>query len=380
MNDFTYYNPTRIVFGRGRIGALTDLVPAGERIMLTYGGGSIKRTGVYDKVLSALRGRDVVEFGGIEANPEYETLLRAAKMARSENVGFLLAVGGGSVLDGTKFIAAAALHEGDDPWRILETRGAKLEKALPLGSVLTLPATGSESNPSAVISRRATQEKLHFTSEAVFPVFSILDPETTFTLPAPQLRNGIVDTYVHVMEQYATYPAGAPLQARQSEAILTTLIEEAQAMLAEPPSYEARANLMWCATQGLSGLVGLGVPQDWSTHMIGHELTAFYGMDHAVSLSIALPGVLQHQLEPKRTMLEQYGRRVMNVQTAEESIHRTEAFFRAIGMPTRLSEVGVDAEEAAARIGERFAGRKARLGEHRDLDGSAIESVLRSRA
>jgi NADP-dependent alcohol dehydrogenase len=380
MLDLDFRNPTRVVLGRGAIARLGGLVPADARVLVTLGGGSAERNGVLARVRAALAGRTVVEFRGVEANPEYETLLRAARLVRDERLDFLLAVGGGSVLDGTKFVAAAARFGGDDPWRIVRRRGADVKEAVPMGAVLTLPATGSEANPTAVISRRATGEKAAFAAEACYPAFAILDPETTFTLPRAQLVNGIVDAYVHVMEQYATFPAAAPLQDRQAEAILATLVETAPAILADPPSYDARATFMWCATNALDGKIGQGVPQDWATHLIGHELTALHGLDHAVTLAIILPGLLTHQLARKRAKLETYGRRVWGVEGAEAAIARTEAFFRGLGLRTRLSEHGLDARATAEAIRERFTARGTRLGEHGDVDADAAARIVLSRA
>jgi NADP-dependent alcohol dehydrogenase len=380
MNAFTYCNPTRLVFGRGSIEKLERLVPPNARVLLTYGGGSIVRNGIKDRVTRALAGRTVVEFGGIEANPDFATLLRAVKVLREEGLDFLLAVGGGSVLDGTKFIAAAARWTGGDPWRILETHGAGVRAAVPMGAVLTLPATGSESNGTAVISRRETGEKLAFAADCCYPAFSILDPETTFTLPRRQVENGIVDAFVHVMEQYATYPVAAPLQDRQAEAILATLVESAPDILREPASYDARATFVWCATQALNGLVACGVPQDWATHLIGHELTAFYGLDHGQTLAIVLPGVLRHQVERKRAKLAQYGKRIFGVDGAEAAIDATEAFFRSVGARTRLAEYGIDADEAAERVAKRFRERGTRLGEHQVIGADEAAAILRLRA
>lgn len=378
MFDFSFHNPTRIVFGRGAIAKLADLVPASSRVLLTYGTGSIKRNGVYQQAMQALGGRTVLEFSGIEANPDFATLLRAVELVRRENVDFLLAVGGGSVLDGTKFIAAASLFGGPDPWEILTTQGAVVDKALPLGAVLTLPATGSEANGNSVISRRETKQKLHFSSEHVYPRFSILDPETTYSLPAKQLQNGIADAFVHVTEQYLTYPAQAPLQDRQAEAILATLVEQAPAILSQTPDYQARATFMWSATNALNMLIACGVPQDWATHSIGHELTALYGLDHGESLVIVLPGLLAHQIGNKRAKLEQYGHRIFGVSSAEQAIERTEEFFRSLGLRTRLSECGIDAAEAADRISQRLG--KWKMGERRNIDGQAVSAILRSRA
>ena len=383
MEDFVYYCPTRIVFGKGSIAKLGDLVPQGSRILMTFGGGSIRRNGVYDQVRAALAGRQIIEFGGIPPNPVYERLMEAAGIVRKEKIGFLLAVGGGSVLDGTKFISVAALHQGADPWDIV-AKGAEVTSAVPLGCVLTLPATGSEMNSFAVISRNSTREKLPFQSEHVVPRFSILDPKTTFSLPAKQVRNGIVDAYAHVMEQYATYPAAAPLQERQAEAILATLIEEGPRTLARPKDYNVRANLVWCATQALNGLIGCGVPQDWATHMIGHELTAFYGMDHAESLAVVLPSLLVHELPRKADRLAQYGRRVWGLdggekeQVASAAIDKTRAFFESIDMRTRLADYGISAEDAARKVSARMAERKTALGEHQAILPEHVAEILRA--
>jgi NADP-dependent alcohol dehydrogenase len=380
MQNFVYQNPTGILFGRGMISAIADRVPSGAPVLFLYGGGSIKRNGVYDQVKAALKQHRLIEFGGIEVNPLYETCLAAVDVVKRERVGFILAVGGGSVLDAGKFIAAAACFGGADPWDILRSGGEAVKAALPVGTVLTLPATGSEANGNSVISRRATQEKLPFTSSHVFPVFSVLDPETTFTLPTKQVRNGVVDAFAHVMEQYMTFPAEAPLQDRMAESVLQTLIEVGPVTLAEPRNYEARAAFMWSATLALNTLLACGVPQDWATHMIGHELTAFYGLDHAETLAIVMPGVWQHKLAQKKAKLEQYGRRVWKVASAGEAIAKTEAFFHSLGMPTRLKAYDISAGEAAAKISARFAERKAVFGEHGDIGPEAAASILRLRA
>ena len=381
MQNFVYHNPTAIVFGKGTIAALAERVPKDVPVLLLYGGGSIRRHGVYDQVKAALAGHSrVVEFGGIEANPLHETCMQALEKVREHGIGFILAVGGGSVLDASKYIAAAACLEGVEPWAILTSGGAVVQRALPIGTVLTLPATGSESNGNSVISRRETQEKRAFGSPLVFPVFSILDPETTFSLPAKQVRNGLVDTFAHVMEQYLTYPAAAPVQDRFSEGLVQTLIEVGPRTLADLRDYDARAGFMWAATLALNTLIGCGVPQDWSTHMIGHELTAFYGLDHAESLAVVMPGVWQHQLEGKRAKLEQFGQRVWGVDSAAATIDATEAFWVSLGMPTRLRDYGVDADEAAQRIETRFRQRGTVLGEHSDLDPAAVAAILRLRA
>lgn len=380
MQNFIFKNPTEILFGRGQIAALATRVPAHTPVLLLYGGGSIKRNGVYDQVTAALKQHQVVEFSGIEANPTYETCLKALAQVKAQHLGFILAVGGGSVLDAAKFIAAAACFEGAEPWDILRTGGGSVKTALPVGTVLTLPATGSESNGNAVISRLATHEKLAFAAAAVFPVFSVLDPETTFSLPVKQVRNGVVDAFIHVMEQYMTYPAAAPLQDRFSEGILQTLVETGPVTLADPKNYDARASFMWSATLALNTLIAAGVPQDWSTHMIGHELTAFYGLDHAESLAIVLPGVWKHELAHKQAKLEQYGQRVWKVRTATGAIAKTEKFFNSLGMPTHFKAYNLSAAEAAEKVRARFAERKTVLGEHGNLDADAVAAILRSRA
>ncbi|HPA77962.1 MAG TPA: iron-containing alcohol dehydrogenase, partial [Kiritimatiellia bacterium] len=302
----------------------------------------------------------------------------AVEIVKAEKIDFLLAAGGGSVLDGTKFIAAAARFGGTDPWDILT--GASVTDAVPMGAVLTLPATGSESNGTAVISNSQLNEKLFFGSELTYPKFSILDPEVTFTLPAGQTANGIVDAFVHVMEQYMTFAVNAPLQERQSEAILTTLIEEGPKVLENPNDYNARANIMWCACQALNGLIACGVPQDWASHMIGHELTALYGIDHAQSLAIVLPGVLKHQVESKRDRLLQCGQRVFGMRTKrpESVIRKIESFFLSLGVKTRLKDYNIPAR-AAKIVAQRLAARGMRLGEKQDIDADAISAILKMR-
>jgi NADP-dependent alcohol dehydrogenase len=380
MQNFEFFNPVKILFGRGQIARVREEVPAGARVLVTYGGGSIRRNGVYEQAMAALEGRAVHEFGGIEPNPVYETLMQAVEVVRREGIDFLLAVGGGSVLDGTKFIAAAARFAGE-PWDIL-AKGAPVQSAVPLGAVLTLPATGSEMNTFAVVSRRGTTEKLAFSSPAVSPKFSIIDPETTFTLPPRQVSNGIVDAFAHVLEQYLTYPANAPLQDRFAESILLTLIEEGPKVLADPRDYDARANVCWCATMALNGLIGAGVPQDWATHMIGHEITALYGLDHAQTLAVVFPGAMAVRREGKRDKLLQYAARVWGIAEGEPearidaAIARTRAFFESVGVKTRLADYGVPGE-AGAKVAGRLAGRGwTALGERKDVGPKQVEEIL----
>ncbi|GIV19974.1 MAG: alcohol dehydrogenase [Armatimonadota bacterium] len=380
MFDFTFHNPTKILFGKDAIERIREEIPSGARILMTYGGGSIKRNGVYERVMNTLQGWQVTEFGGIEPNPRYETLMPAVDLVRREGIDFLLAVGGGSVLDGTKFIAAAVPFEGE-PWDILEKR-AKVQKALPIGAVLTLPGTGSEMNGNAVITRWERKAKLAFYSPLVYPRFAVLDPQTTFSLPPRQTANGIVDAFVHVMEQYLTYPVNAPLQDRMAEAILVTLIEQAPKVLQNPTDYDTRANIMWCATMALNGMIGVGVPQDWATHAIGHEITALYDVDHARTLAIVLPGVMEVKRREKREKLLQYAERVWGIHEGDEdsrideAIERTREFFESVGIPTRLSAYGIGAEAVPAIVQQLKEHKMTALGEHGDITPEVAASIL----
>ena len=383
MLNFDFYNPTRILFGTDKIPELARWVPADARVLLLYGGGSAQKTGTLDQVKTALGERTFFEFGGIEPNPTYETLMRAVEQVKRDNIDFLLAVGGGSVIDGSKFVAAAACFDGE-PWSILETHGRSITAALPLGAVLTLPATGSEMNSGAVVTRKATQTKLAFSSVHCFPVFSVLDPTKTYTLPTQQIANGIVDAFVHTVEQYLTYPVQALAQDRIAEGLLQTLIEIAPAALAEPPDYDSRANLMWTATLALNGIVGAGVPQDWATHMIGHELTALYNIDHARTLAIVLPSLLQVQREPKRAKLLQYAERVWHIardsgsedQRIDQAIARTRAFFESVGIATRLQDYGVGAEAVDAVVAQLTAHKMVALGEQRSITPEVSRAIV----
>ena len=380
MFNFSFQNPTRIVFGKDQLAQLSKLIPSGSKVMLTYGGGSIKQNGVYDQVVQALDGFDWQEFSGIEPNPSFETLMRAADVVRREKIDFLLPVGGGSVIDGTKFIAAAAVFDGD-AWDIL-AKNAKITAAVPLGCVLTLPATGTESNGNSVVTRYETQQKLSFSSALVYPRFAILDPTVTFSLPPKQVANGVVDAFVHVMEQYMTYPVNAPLQDRFAEGILQTLVEEGPKALSQMDNYDVRANVMWAATMALNGLIGQGVPQDWATHMIGHEITALYGLDHAQTLAIVLPSLLQQQRGPKREKLLQYGRRVWQLQhqdeerLIDEAIAHTRAFFEQMGVPTRLADYGIKADAVDKLVAALTSNGMLTLGEHGDITPDVSRHIL----
>ena len=349
MYNFDFYNPTRIVFGKDRLDNLDQLIPGKAKLLITYGMGSARKSGLLDKVKSNLGKRTVFEFGGIEPNPHYETLMKAVEMVRNEQIDYILAVGGGSVLDGTKFICLASHYQGDA--KDLLMYGFKpitsdvVQDVIPFGTVLTLPATGSEMNMGGVIS--FGQGKFPVMSEMTFPKFSILDPTFTFTLPKIQVANGIVDAFVHTTEQYLTFPVDARLQDRMAEGILQTLIEIGVTTVNEPENYNARANLMWNATMALNGILGVGVPQDWATHLIGHELTALYGIDHGQTLAVIFPALLKVQRKQKRTKLIQYAERVWHITEGSEdekidlAIEKTREFFESIGIKTSLSEYDV---------------------------------------
>ncbi|HJO95952.1 MAG TPA: iron-containing alcohol dehydrogenase [Victivallales bacterium] len=381
MLNFSYYNPVNIVFGKDTISKLPELIPNNFRTLILYGGGSIKKNNVYDQVMLALNGYDIYEFSGIEPNPSYETCMEAVKLVKEKNINFLLSVGGGSVLDATKFIAAAAKFDDGDPWKML-SEAAEIKSVLPLGSVITLPATGSEMNSNAVLSRKLTAEKLALKNPMVFPQFSIIDPQTTYSLPKRQIINGIVDTYIHVTEQYITYDLKSLLQDRQAEAILLTLREIAQDVINKPDDYDTRANFFWCASQALNGLICCGVIFDGTTHKIGHELTAFYGMDHAQSIAVVLPRVWQNQKSSKKDKLLQYGRRVLGInennecKAIDQIINETELFFNSLGMKTKLSDHKIDSREAAEKICNRFTERGSLLGEKQLVTPNDVKEIL----
>jgi NADP-dependent alcohol dehydrogenase len=353
MYNFSFHNPTTILFGKDQLNGIESMVPANAKVLITYGGGSAKRNGLIDKVKAVLGNRKVVEFAGIEPNPHYETLMKAVEVISNEEIDFLLAVGGGSVIDGTKFISLASFYKGDATnllkFGFTPITSDTVEKVLPIGVVLTLPATGSEMNNGAVISHE--HGKYPVMSDLVYPKFSVLDPVYTFTLPAIQVANGVVDAFVHTAEQYITFPVDARVQDRMAEGIMQTLIEIGATTVSEPENYDARANHVWAATMALNGIIAVGVPQDWATHMIGHELTAAFGIDHGQTLAIVYPALLAEMKEQKYAKLLQYAERVWNInkgsndERIDMAIAKTREFFESLGIKTRLSEYGVKAEQ-----------------------------------
>ena len=383
MLNFELYNPTKLVFGKGQIEKLSTLVPFGSKILLAYGGGSIFKNGIYEQVKTALSGFEIVEFGGIEANPQFETLMKAVALIREQKIDFILAVGGGSIIDGVKFMSAAVPFEGN-PIDILQKRilFKDISKVVPFGTVLTLPATGSEMNSGSVVTIKATQEKLDFGGSALFPRFSICDPTVIVSLPKRQLQNGVVDAYTHVLEQYLTYPHDGYLQDRIAESILQTLIQVGPEVVENPTDYALASNFMWSCTMALNGLIQKGVPSDWATHMIGHELTALYGIDHARTLAIIGPNLYRVLFETKKGKLAQYGKRIFNLsgsedEMANEAINKTVEFFHIMGMQTKLSENTEDYEKAADFIVNRFEKRgwKA-LGERQNITLEKVKSIV----
>ena len=380
MENFTFYNPVKIIFGKGQIAQLSNEISKDKKVLITYGGGSIKKNGVYDQVIQSLQGYKVFEFGGIEPNPRYETLMRAVDFIRENDIDFILAVGGGSAIDGTKFISAAVNYKAGDPWDII-AKAAKFSDAIPFGTVLTLPATASEMNCGAVITRDL--DKLAFMDPQVFPQFSILDPETTFTLPPNQIANGVVDAFVHVMEAYLTYPVNAKLQDRVSEGILLSLIEEGPVAMQNPQDYDVRANIMWCAPWALNGLIGSGVPQDWASHRIGHELTVLYGMDHGVTLAIILPALMQVRRKQKRDKILQYAERVWRIDVSDpelaidQAITKTSEFFESLGIKTHFSDYGLGEEAVTKVLAQLKKHELTTLGEHQDIDLHQSELILK---
>ncbi|MDA7687438.1 iron-containing alcohol dehydrogenase [Pseudomonadales bacterium] len=381
MLNFSFHNPTSIHFGAGQIAKLDKEIPKDANVLVIYGGGSIKKNGIFDQVIEALGTRQWCEFSGIEPNPSYDTVIRSLPVITDNNVDYLLAVGGGSVIDGAKFIAAAAQFDGADPWDIIAKR-ARITKALPLGVVLTLPATGSESNSNGVVTRHGN--KLPFGSKLLRPQFAVLDPQVTLSLSDRQIGNGIVDAFVHVMEQYLTYNVNGKVQDRFSEGLLLTLIEEGPKALdsATKDDLEVRANAMWSATLALNGLIGAGVPQDWTAHMIGHELTGLYNIDHARTLSITLPAVMKVRREAKRDKLLQYAERVWHVvdgtedQRIDTAIELTERFFKQMNVPTRLSDIDLDASHIDTILEKLQQHGLVALGEQREVTPEISRIIL----
>jgi NADP-dependent alcohol dehydrogenase len=381
MLNFELYNPTNLIFGKGQIKKLSTLVPKDAKVLLAYGGGSIFKNGIYDQVIDNLKGFDIVEFGGIEPNPRFETLMKAVEVIKTEKIDFILAVGGGSVIDGVKFISAAVHFDGN-PIDILQKRILITENAMPFGTILTLPATGSEMNSGYVVTIEATQEKLSSGGSALFPKFSICDPAVIASLPKRQIQNGVVDAYTHVMEQYLTYPHDAFLQDRIAEGILHTLIEVGPDVVENPTDYTLASNFMWSCTMALNGLIQKGVPADWATHMIGHELTALYEIDHARTLAIIGPSLYTVMFETKKGKLAQYGRRIFNLsgsddEVAKEAINKTVAFFHTMGMDTKLSQYTTDYDKTADFIVNRFEERGWKgLGENQLVTLEKVKSIV----
>ena len=376
LNNFIFQNPTKLIMGKGMIAQLSKEIPAGKKVMITFGGGSVKNNGVYDQVKEALKDYQTIEFWGIEPNPAIETLRKAISLGKEEKVDFLLAVGGGSVIDGTKLISSGLVYDGD-AWDLVKK--GKADKTVPMGTVLTLPATGSEMNNGAVISCHETKEKYAFYSE--FPKFSILDPEVTFSLPDYQIACGIADTFVHVMEQYLTKTGESRIMDRWAESILQTLVEIAPKIKENKHDYQLMADFMMCATMALNGFIAMGVSQDWATHMIGHEVTALTGLTHGNTLAIILPGTMNVLREKKGAKILQVGTRVFGVVSGtndfriNETIRKTKEFFKSLGLTTTLTEANISAD-VIDEIEKRFNERNVHFGEDGLVDGATAKKIL----
>jgi len=379
MYSFEYRNPVKIIFGKDTIAKIADEIPKTAKVLITYGGGSIKKNGVYDQVQQALKGYETYEFGGIEANPEFETLMKAVAIAKEKNVDYLLAVGGGSVLDGTKFIAAAAKYEGQDAWDIL-AKSAPLTASIPLASVLTLPATGSEMNMGSVVSRREFNQKLAFLHPLSYPQFSVLDPNTLESLPKRQKANGVVDAYIHVLEQYLTFPNEASIQDHWAEGVLKTLLCYGERYVLEDFNYDVAANVMWAATSALNGIIGLGVPHDWATHMIGHEITALHGLDHAQTLAVIMPGMMRIMFDAKEEKIRQLARNVYDISNEEFSldlvINKTENFFKSLDVKTKLSEYDISADKIPMIVENLKRSGEIKIGEKGLVTADKVQQIL----
>lgn len=379
MYSFEYKNPVKIIFGKDTISKIENEIPKNVKVLITYGGGSIKTNGVYDQVIQALKGHEVFEFGGIEANPEFDTLMKAVEVVKTKDIGFLLAVGGGSVLDGTKFISAASKYEGDDAWDLL-AKYAPVNSAVPLASVLTLPATGSEMNSFAVVSRRSIKQKLAFGSPLLFPEFSVLDPNTLKTLPQRQRANGVADAFIHVLEQYLTFPNDAEVQDRWAEGVLQTLIKYGSDYAHKEFDYTTSSNVMWAATCALNGMIGVGVPHDWATHSIGHELTALFGLDHAQTLVIIMPGMMNIMKEEKAEKLMRFAQNVFGISEAEYSLEtltqKTENFFHSLGMKTKLSDFNIEEKDFQNIVTNLAKGKEIKIGERGTLNEEKVFEIL----
>lgn len=381
MLNFTFHNPTKVFFGRDTIRQITGDIPKDSRVMITFGGGSARQNGALNEVQTALQGYDVTLFGGIEPNPEYETLIKGVVIAREKKINYLIAVGGGSVIDGTKFMAAAIPFSGA-PFLLLDNKGSDICHALPVGAVVTLPASGSEMNSRAIISRRNFMVKRAIMNSVLFPRFAVLDPTKTYTLPARQIGNGVVDTFVHVLEQYLTYPVGGSVQDRLAEGLLHVLIEEGPKALTDPENYDVRANLMWAATLGLNGLIGAGVPQDWAAHRFGYELTVLYGLDHARTLAVLVPAMLQVRAQGKQQKLLQYANRIWGITSGseeeriEKAIYKTRMFFESMGLPTRLAGCHVTNVNIDRIVGILEEHGMINLGENNDVTLAMMRKIL----
>jgi len=386
LNTFAFWNPTKLYYGKGQIEQrlAAEVSHYGKKVLLVYGGGSIKRFGLYDKVLSTLTGAgvQVVELNGIEPNPRLTTVHRGVEICKEQGIDLILAVGGGSVLDPVKAIAAGALYDGD-VWDFYATT-KRPAGALPFGTILTLSATGSEMNSGGVITNWDTKEKIGAGSPHTFPKFSFCDPENTFTVSREQTVYGIVDMFSHVLEGYFSHTPRTTLQERLCESVMQTIIENANAVLEHPDDYDAREAIMYCGTMALNGMITMGMRGDWSTHGIEHEVSAYYDIPHGGGLAILFPHWMEHALEAGTARFAQLATRVFAITgnglseraLAEAGIQAVRAFFDQIGAPRDLSYYGIN-DEHFSKMAE-HATRTGPIGGYIQLSAGDVEAILRA--
>jgi alcohol dehydrogenase YqhD (iron-dependent ADH family) len=386
LQNFVFHNPTKLIFGKGTLPSLKEEVPKyGKKVLLVYGGGSIKRNGIYEETMKYLREIDaeVFELPGVEPNPRLSTVHKGVEICKKENIELLLAVGGGSVIDATKAIAVGAKYDGD-VWDII-TKKAEVKDALPLGTVLTLAATGSEMNSGSVITNWETQEKLGWGSPYSFPKFSILDPTHTFTVPRDQTVYGIVDMMSHALEHYFSLAPNVPYNERMVESLLTTVIETAPKLLEDLQNYEYRETIMFCGTMALNGVINQGMRGDWATHGIEHAVSAVYDIPHGGGLAIIFPNWIRYNLDVTTPKMKQLAIRVFNVdstgksdrQIAEEGIDRLRQFWNSIGAPSRLADYNIDDSKLELMAEKAVSPAGGSLGRFKELTKRDVLEILK---
>ncbi|WP_077624079.1 iron-containing alcohol dehydrogenase [Sediminibacillus massiliensis] len=386
MQNFTYYNPTKLIFGKGQLDQLKTEVPQyGKKVLMVYGGGSIKRNGLYDQVKNTLAeiGAEVFELSGVEPNPRVSTARKGVDICKTEGIEFLLAVGGGSTIDCTKAIAAGAKYDGD-VWDIV-TKQAPADDALPFGTVLTLAATGSEMNAGSVITNWETNEKYGWGSPHTFPKFSILDPVNTFSVPRNQTIYGIVDMMSHALEHYFHHETNTLLQDRMVESILITVMETAPKLLDDLESYEHRATILYNGTMALNGVVNMGYRGDWATHNLEHAVSAVHDIPHGGGLAIIFPNWMKHCLDENPARFKQLAVRVFNVdpegksdrEAGLEGIEKLREFWNSIDAPSQLRDYDIT-EDSIELMAEKTVVANPEFGNFKKLNKEDSLQILRA--